>query len=88
MAELFIVTRKLGADSLRLLKAAPRESRVLLLGRGLFSERDQLDGCRLLALDEEVKELGLDGVLNGGVERLSSKEVAVLIAESEILNLE
>lgn len=88
MPELFIVTRKIGADSARLLKAAPTEARVLLLGRGLFSDHEQLGDRKLLALEEEVRELGLEGVLKNGVERLSCKEVASLISESEILNLE
>jgi hypothetical protein len=84
--ELIILTRPVEADEKRILDQK-KDVTALLLGRAVLSPPESLGGRTVWVLREEVKDMGLEGLLS---ERFISKPASEIVEQlmaAKLLNL-
>ncbi|MEW6278655.1 MAG: hypothetical protein AB1758_08550 [Candidatus Eremiobacterota bacterium] len=61
---------------------------LVLLARGLLTEPGLFEGRDVYCLEEEVRELGLEGKLPAVVKALAARDLVSLIGERSVLSIE
>jgi hypothetical protein len=84
---IYIVSERARPEVLELLEADSK-SGLVLLARGLLTEMSRFAEREVYCLEEEVREMGLEGKLPPVVKPLPAKELISLIGERSILSIE
>jgi len=84
--ELIILTRPIEADEKRLLDLK-KDATALLLGRAVLSAPEALVDRTVWILGEEVKEMGLEGLLPASFLPKPASEIVEHLVNAKLLNL-
>jgi len=83
---LCLVSRESVVEARYLLESMP-ETGVLLLGRAVMMPGSLFGDREVLAMTEEIRDLGLEGKVSPAVKALPAREIVELLLKRRIYNL-